>query len=539
MVRNAECLLGQLRFDGAHPHHRRQILLVHDLHAAVGVAHDVYFEVRIAHPARQKLDRRLHVEQLADQSTISAKVRSPQYPATLDDFDHAVIASFDPIPQAVVPPACPECAADGQLPIVPTLDDACGDLRCLPRLHVLERDNGPHVEAGHTSTVAGVSQPAREYALETWMIHADIDPTGALVPPIYPAVGYVRPRLDEPGEFMYSRRDNPTRQALEHVLARLHGAQRAVAFGSGMAAVTAVGQLLPASSHVLLPDDVYGNTHRLYTLILPEQQIEVDFVDYTNLEAARSKLRPTTRLLWIETPTNPTQNIVDLSAVTELGHAHGALVAVDNSWLSPYFQQPLAFGVDLVVESTTKYLNGHDDVLGGAVLTNVAQLGERLAFLQYVGGAVPSPFDCWLLLRGLKTLAVRMERHQRNALAVATFLTQHPCVERVHYPGLPNHPGQDIIRRQMRGPGGMVSFEVRGDREAARRVAEATRLFRLASGFGGVESLVAHPLTMTHASQVGLEIAPSERLLRLSVGLEAEADLLDDLDQALSVADQA
>jgi cystathionine beta-lyase/cystathionine gamma-synthase len=382
-----------------------------------------------------------------------------------------------------------------------------------------------------------VSQLAREYALETWTIHTDMDPTGALVPPIYPAVGYVRPRLDEPGEFIYSRRDHPTRHALEKVLARLHGAERAVAFASGMAAVTAVGQLLPAGSHVLLPDDVYGNTHRLYTLILPEQRIEVDFVDYTDLDAVRRKVRPTTRMLWVETPTNPTQNIVDLQAVGELGRAHGALVAVDNSWLSPYFQQPLAFGVDLVVESSTKYLNGHDDVLGGAVLTNVAELGERLAFLQYVGGAVPSPFDCWLLLRGLKTLAVRMDRHQRNALAVATFLVHHPKIAAVHYPGLPEHPGRDIVQKQMRGAGGMVSFEVRGDRDAARRVAEATQLFKLASGFGGVESLIAHPLTMTHASQVGLDIAPGERLLRLSVGLEAEADLLADLDHALSVVD--
>jgi len=211
----------------------------------------------------------------------------------------------------------------------------------------------------------------------------------------------------------------------------------------------------------------------------------------------------------------------------------GVLLAVDNSWLSPYCQQPLAFGVDLVIESTTKYLNGHDDVMGGAVLTNDAGLGDRLAFLQYVGGAVPSPFDCWLLIRGLKTLAVRMDRHQSNALAVARFLAQHPKVERVYYPGLPEHPGYAIAQRQMRGAGGMVSFEVRGDCETARRVADGTRLFRLAAGFGGVESLIAHPLTMTHASQAGLDIAPSDRLLRLSVGIEAEADLIADLADAL------
>jgi cystathionine beta-lyase/cystathionine gamma-synthase len=378
--------------------------------------------------------------------------------------------------------------------------------------------------------------PDREYALETWTIHAGVDPTdttGALVPAIHPSVAYSRERLDEPGEFMYSRRSNPTRAALEHVLARLHGAQHAAAFGSGMAAVTAVGQLLKAGSHVLLPDDVYGNTHRLYTLILPDQDVEVDFVDYTDPAAVEQAIRPTTRMLWIETPTNPTQNVVDLAAVTELGHRHSLLVAVDNSWLSPYFQQPLRFGADLVVESTTKYLNGHDDVLGGAVLTNDRGLGERLAFLQYVGGAVPSPFDCWLLIRGLKTLAVRMDRHQANALAVARFLREHPSVEHVYYPGLPDHPGYAIAQQQMRGAGGMVSFEIYGNRDTARKVAESTRLFRLAAGFGGVESLIAHPLTMTHASQAGLDIAPSERLLRLSVGIEAEADLLADLAQAL------
>ena len=379
-------------------------------------------------------------------------------------------------------------------------------------------------------------EPTSDYALETWVIHAgtdSTDTTGALVPPIHPSAAYSRQALDEPGTFTYSRRNNPTRAALERVLARLHDAKRAAAFGSGMAAVTAVGQLLPSGSHVLLPDDVYGNTHRLYTLILPQQRIETDFVDYTDLEAVERAIRPTTRLLWVETPTNPTQNIVDLAAVAELSHRHQVPVAVDNSWLSPYFQQPLRFGVDVVVESTTKYLNGHDDVMGGAVLTNDEALGDRLAFLQYVGGAVPSPFDCWLLLRGLKTLAVRMDRHQANALAVARFLSRHPRVERVYYPGLPEHAGHAIALRQMRGSGGMVSFEVLGDRETARRVAEATGLFRLAAGFGGVESLIAHPLTMTHASQAGLAIAPSERLLRLSVGIEAESDILNDLDSAL------
>jgi cystathionine beta-lyase/cystathionine gamma-synthase len=384
-----------------------------------------------------------------------------------------------------------------------------------------------------------VSDERREVALETWTIHAGDDPserTGGLVPPIYPAAAFARPSLDEPREYTYGRRANPTRAALERVLARLHGAQHAATFGSGMAAVGAVAQLLETGSHVLLPDDVYGNTHRLYTLILPRQKIEVDFVDYTDLDAVERAIRPSTRMLWVETPTNPTQRIVDLAAVAALARRSERLLAVDNSWVSPYVQRPLDFGVDLVVESTTKYLNGHDDVLGGAVLTNHAELGEQLAFLQYVGGAVPSPFDCWLLLRGLKTLAVRMDRHQANALAVARYLASHPQVARVYYPGLPDHPGYDVAARQMRGGGGMVSFEVRGERETARKIVDAARLFKIAAGFGGVESLIAHPLTMTHASQAGLAIAPSPRLIRLSVGLEALADIIADLDTALAAA---
>ncbi len=378
-----------------------------------------------------------------------------------------------------------------------------------------------------------------DWRWETWAVHAGqdaTDGTGGLVPPIYPAVAYRRPTLDEPGRFLYSRRDNPTRAALEQALARLHGARRAVAFGSGMAAVAAVAQLLQAGDHVLLPDDVYGNTHRLYTLILPELGIAADFVDFTDPAAVAQALRPTTRLLWLETPTNPTLKIVDVAEMVALARRHGALVAVDNSIASPYCQQPLSLGADLVVESTTKYLNGHDDVLGGAVLTNDDALAGRLAFLQYVAGAVPSPLDCWLLLRGLKTLAVRLERQQENALRVAQLLRAHPKVQRVYYPGLPDHPRHDLARRQMRGFAGIVSFEVAGDRQAARRVAEGTRLFALASGFGGVASCIAHPLTMTHASQAGSPLAPSERLLRLSVGIEAIDDLLADLDQALARA---
>lgn len=391
-----------------------------------------------------------------------------------------------------------------------------------------------------------------DYRLETWVVHAgrdETDSTGGVVAPIYPAATYARSELDHPGPFTYQRRNNPTRLALERALARLHGAPLAfeavgagpfsagragaVAFASGMAAVTAVGQLLASGDHALLPDDVYGNTHRLYTHILPAVGVQAEFVDLTDLRAVERALRPNTRLIWIESPTNPSLRIVDIPAVVALARRVGALVAVDNSFMSPYFQRPLELGADLVVESTTKYLNGHDDLMGGAVVTVAGRLLERLAFLQYVAGAVPSPFDCWLLLRGLKTLAVRMERHQENAVRIARYLRQHPRVRQVYYPGLEDHPGHELARRQMRGCGGMVSFEVDGDGEAARRVVEGTRLFALAPGLGGVESLIAHPLSMTHASQAGSPLAPSERLVRLSVGIEAVEDLLADLEQAL------
>jgi cystathionine beta-lyase/cystathionine gamma-synthase len=386
-----------------------------------------------------------------------------------------------------------------------------------------------------------------ELRFDTWAVHAgrdDTDTTGGLIGPIYPSVGYVRRSLDEAGPFGYQRLHNPTRAALERALARLHaallvsasGRAGAVAFASGMAAVTAVAQLLESGDHVLLPDDVYGNTHRLYTLILPGVGIQADFVDMTDLSAVEAALRPTTRLVWIETPTNPSLKIVDIAAVSDLAHRVGALAAVDNSFSSPYFQRPLELGADLVMESSTKYLNGHDDLMGGAVLMRSEALLERVAFLQYVAGAVPSPFDCWLLLRGLKTLPLRMERHQQNALRVARFLQGHPRVARVFYPGLEDHPGHELARSQMHGFGGMVSFELDGDHAAVRRAVEGTRLFALAAGLGGVESLIAHPLTMTHPSQAGSAMAPSYRLIRLSVGIEAADDLLADLDQALARA---
>jgi cystathionine beta-lyase/cystathionine gamma-synthase/proteasome lid subunit RPN8/RPN11 len=378
----------------------------------------------------------------------------------------------------------------------------------------------------------------QEYRFETRAIHAGQEPdqTGALTPPIYTAAAFTRVSVDEPREFRYSRGGNPTRAALETALASLHGCAYARAFASGIGAVAAVGQLLEAGQHVLLPDDVYGNTFRLYVELLRRQGIEPEFVDLTDLARLESRLRPNTALIWTESPTNPRLRILDLRAIGLIGRQRGILTACDNSFCSPYFQRPLELGIDLVVESTTKYLNGHDDLMGGAVVVNDPQLAERLATIQYIGGNVPSPFDCYLLLRGIRTLPLRMERHQANARTIAGWLVEHPKVTAVHYPGLPSHPGHALAARQQSGHGGMLSFEVEGGGEAARRVIHGLKLFALAGGLGGVESLVAHPASMSHLGQAGTGFAPPESLIRLSVGCEHIADLLADLEQALAQA---
>jgi cystathionine gamma-synthase len=359
------------------------------------------------------------------------------------------------------------------------------------------------------------------------------DRTGALVPPIHPAAAFARERVDAPGEFGYSRRGNPTRKALEKALADLHGARHCFAFGSGMGAVTAAASLLKSGERIVLPDDLYTNTHRLFTQLLPDKQIRPDFVDLTRLDAAEAALREPAGMLWLESPTNPSMKVIDVATVAKMARAKGVPVAVDNSYCSPYCQKPLSLGADLVVESTTKYLNGHDDLMGGAVLVNDDGLAERLSLIQYVGGAVPSPFDCWLLLRGMKTLGLRMERHQENALAVARFLEEHPKVASARYPGLPSDPGHAVAKRQMTGFSGMVAFEVHGGAEAAKRVVDRTRLFQLAGGLGGVESLINYPATGSGASQAGTKLAPSLSLVRLSVGIEDSDDLIEDLRQAL------
>ena len=379
-----------------------------------------------------------------------------------------------------------------------------------------------------------------ELAVDTLAVHLgrdETDPTGGLVPPIHPAAAFARESVDVVPPFRYSRSGNPTRQALEGALAALHGARHAFAFGSGMGAVSAVATLLEADSRVILPDDLYSNTHRLFTTILPGPRIHPDFLDLTDLDVVERALAEPTAMVWLESPTNPSMKVLDIAAISEHARARGVPVAIDNSYASPYFQQPLALGADIVIESTTKYLNGHDDLMGGAVMVNDEALAERLALIQYVGGAVPSPFDCWLLLRGMKTLALRMERHQENALAVAEFLAGHPGVANVRYPGLASDPGHNVARRQMRGYSGMIAFEVRAGPEAAKRVVESTRLFQLAGGLGGVESLISYPATGSGASQAGTALAPSASLVRLSVGIENKRDLITDLARALDAAE--
>lgn len=372
--------------------------------------------------------------------------------------------------------------------------------------------------------------------IETRLVHLGhdaTDATGALVPPIHPAAAFARGSLDEQPAHTYSRRGNPTRQALERTLAALHGARHAFAFGSGMGAVAGAAMLLSADDRVILPDDVYSNTHRLFTSLLPANRIRAEFVDLTDLAQVDRALAEPAAMVWLESPTNPSMKVLDIGAIAERARAQRVPVAVDNSYASPYFQRPLALGADVVIESSTKYLNGHDDLMGGAVVCDDDALAERLALIQYVGGAVPSPFDCWLLLRGIKTLALRMERHQQNALAVARFLSDHPKVARVRYPGLESDPGHAIARRQMSGFSGMVAFELRAGPEAARKVVGATRLFQLAGGLGGVESLISYPAVGSGASQAGTAMAPSLAMVRLSVGIESTQDLIDDLARAL------
>jgi len=362
--------------------------------------------------------------------------------------------------------------------------------------------------------------------------------TGATIVPIYQTSTYTQQAPGEHKGYEYSRTGNPTRAALEECMAALEGADHGLAFASGLAATTAVMSLLSPGDHVVAGDDLYGGTYRLFDKVLREgNRIDFDYVDSTDTASVEEALRPETKMLWIETPTNPMLTLSDIRKLSEMAHKRGAVVAVDNTFASPYFQRPLELGADIVVHSTTKYMGGHSDVIGGAVMTSDEGFRERISFYQNAAGGVPGPFDSWIVLRGLKTLAVRMRQHEENALAIAGFLEDHPQVATVNYPGLLSHPQHELAKRQMSGFSGMVSFTLKGGAEAAYAAVQKTKLFSFAESLGGVESLITHPATMTHAAipkEQREARGVTDGLLRLSVGIEDAQDLISDLDQAIS-----
>ena len=375
----------------------------------------------------------------------------------------------------------------------------------------------------------------------TRAIHAGQEPdpsTGAVMTPIFQTATYAQAGLGEHKGYEYSRSGNPTRTALEACIAALEDGQYGLAFASGLAAESAVLSLLNAGDHLVSCDDLYGGTYRLFERVFKRYHVEASYVPASaGVEIYERAIRPNTRMLWLETPTNPLLNLVDIQALSALAHRHNLIVVVDNTFASPYFQQPLQLGADIVVHSTTKYLNGHSDVVGGALALNNATLYESIKFYQNAAGGVPGPFDSWLTLRGIKTLAVRMHQHEENAMTVARFLAEHPRVEKVYYPGLPSHPDHALAKKQMSGFGGMVSFQFKGGYDDVAHMVRRFRVFALAESLGGVESLVCHPASMTHAS-IPREIREArgltDTLLRLSVGIEDAEDLLADLEQVLA-----
>jgi len=375
-----------------------------------------------------------------------------------------------------------------------------------------------------------------EFGFETRAIHAGQPPddaTGAVVTPITTATTFAQEEVGKHRGFEYARSGNPTRAALERCLASLEGATFGYAFGSGLAAEDALLRGLRAGDHIIMGNDAYGGTFRLIDRVHGPMGITSSAIDLTDLDATAAAFRPSTKVVWIETPTNPLLTIVDIAEVARLAHDRGAIVVVDNTFATPYLQQPLALGADVVVHSTTKYIGGHSDVVGGFVATNNAAIAEQIGFVQNAVGAVPSPFDCYLVLRGIKTLAVRVDRHCENAQIVAAMLQTHARVREVRYPGLTDHPGHAIAARQMRAPGGMISFAVHGGRDAALQVVRRTKVFTLAESLGAVESLIEHPGAMTHASVAGSALQVPDDLIRLSVGIETVADLVADLRRAL------
>lgn len=373
----------------------------------------------------------------------------------------------------------------------------------------------------------------------TRAVHAGpvLDPlSNAVMPPIYQTSTYAQSGLGRHKGFEYGRTQNPTREALERAVASLELGTHGFAFGSGLAALDAILKLFSAGDHIVSGENVYGGSHRLMERVYARFGLTFSFVDMRDPDRVAKAITPATRMVYGETPTNPMMFLADLKAIADIAQARGVLFAVDNTFATPFFQQPLDDGADIVLHSTTKYLNGHSDMVGGMLVTRRDDLAERLGFLQNASGGVPGPMDCWLCLRGLKTLPLRMQRHDATGREIAAWLTGHPRVKKVYYPGLPDHPQHELARRQMRGFGGMISIEL-GDPALARRVVERTRIFTLAESLGGVESLIGHPASMTHASvPVALRQAMglTDSLVRLSCGIEDPADLMADLDQALA-----
>jgi cystathionine gamma-lyase len=374
----------------------------------------------------------------------------------------------------------------------------------------------------------------------TKVVHAGVEPdprTGAIMTPIFQTSTYVQSAPNEHKGWDYSRAGNPTRDALEEAFAALEGAKYGLAFSSGLAAEQAIIQILNPGDHVLVCDDVYGGTGRLFRRLFAKYGLEFEFIDMTRMENIAKAIKPSTRMIWVETPTNPLLKVIDIAATAKLAKQAKALLVVDNTFASPIYQSPLELGADIIMHSTTKYIGGHSDIIGGAVMMNDDKLHEEIKFVQFAAGAVPGPFEAFLLLRSIKTLAVRMQKHSENAMEVAKFLSQHKKVESVFFPGLPSHPQHELAKKQMRGFSGMVSFNLKGSYEQVVTTLQAMKVFSLAESLGGVESLVNHPEKMTHASvpeamRKHLGIGPN--LIRLSCGIEGTKDIIADLEQALN-----
>ncbi|MBI2979964.1 MAG: PLP-dependent transferase [Chloroflexi bacterium] len=374
---------------------------------------------------------------------------------------------------------------------------------------------------------------------ETLAIHTGERPDrayGAVSIPIYQTSTFAFEDIGKTRGYDYSRTANPTRKVLEETIARLEGGKAGFAFATGMAAETTAIHLLKAGDHIICGDDCYGGTYRLFQDVMPNFGLEFTFIRMDSRQKIEKAIKPNTRMLWLETPSNPLLNIVDLEMAVAIAKKHNLMTVIDNTFASPYFLRPIEYGIDLVVHSTTKYLNGHCDVVGGAIVTTTDELTERVQFLLNAMGTCASPFDCWLVLRGIETLPVRMRQHEENALAVANYLQQHPAVKRVFYPGLKSHPGHELAKRQMKGFGGMVSFELKGGIEAVKTCLRRIKIIVMAESLGGIASLAEHPATMSHASmpkEHRQKVGISDDLVRLSVGLENKDDLIDDLRQAL------